>query len=330
MKHPLHVNPQAKDYREYFDHILAYNEILHREVAKLVLDEFQGSEDGFCIATVGSDARYEKGPGSLVEVILLSSKSVKRGIRRRLELLVTDENRGIFDPRIERKSVDEDSMVESVIGEAETQIRLISPNRILDVNSLFGDQKMHQKAKLKLAEELKSGQGRSIYDRIKDKVRHHKVVTLNGTQRYKQEYFQHFDLDDGVAFYDPEKGLWSFKQGPLRYVQFTIVRDVSAAIRESEKGKRALYLPQNTVSKLNSIEVDGAINISQEQMSDLTDSYKFFLHQYHLSQWNHRQGLTITAFDPKEVKERCKSLTEICPSRLFSYEQNQTIGKKAS
>ena len=72
------------------------------------------------------------------------------------------------------------------------------------------------------------------------------------------------------------------------------------------------------MEKLNRLEVEGRTLLTSSQLDDLTDCYKFFLHQYHKSQATYGQiGCSSVKFDAKEVRERLNTLESICSSQII-------------
>ena len=113
--------------------------------------------------------------------------------------------------------------------------------------------------------------------------------------------------------------MWGFKQGPLRLVQYALVRDKIKAIRNHPgRIERILNTSRNTVGALHDFSIRGDLNLSAETASELGDHYKFFLWQYHNSQQRYeREGQTVSTFDPADAKKRSDSLVKICSSQLI-------------
>lgn len=77
-------------------------------------------------------------------------------------------------------------------------------------------------------------------------------------------------------------------------------------------------MPKNTVEKLNRIEVEGMTSLSPLEIGDLTDSYKYFLHLYHMSQVAYREKSEIEiGFDAKDVRDRSESIVKLCAKRIL-------------
>jgi len=323
MNSPRHIDPETRNHIDYFDHIVAYNQGVQEGIAKLLLDKFGENTDDFSIGTVGSDARFEKGPVSPIEVTLFTDGDSKDIVREQLEELVIGDDKRVFWGMIERKDISTDSMtVSNLYSVNGNRITLFSPNRTLDSKLLFGCQSIIDSAKDKLARELTSNEGKAIYGRIKDKVLEHKKTTRFGTQKFKGNLISHYNPEDGVAVYDPDTYTESFKQGPLRFVQYLFVRDAIKTIREGEESTKVLYLPRNTVKKVDKLEVKGMLGISPSQASDLKDNYKFFLWAYHRSQEAYNIGQTKLQFDKKEINDRLNSLASLSSERMIKAGEN--------
>jgi len=312
-----YLDPSQHPYKEYNDHIIAYNSSLQNKLAR-DFDKLFPNSEGFVIGATGSDGRFEKGPASLIELlvfedILGSSQDATQSLKHYMVA-----HKDYFFDNLEVKLVGAGKLSECVIhGGTPSEVRLISPNRIFDSHLLYGSRGLHRKVKEALGSELNSEDGRSIVDRIKDKVREHRKITLNGTQRYKGSSLVHYEPDRGIAHYNPEENLYSFKQGPLRAVQYALVRDIIKKIKEDPSFEFPV-LPTNTVCKLRYLEVEGQTALSSTQVTDLSDCYKYFLHLYHLAQNAYQKdSVSETVFDARDVKERCKAVDSICTSSII-------------
>lgn len=318
-----YIDPINRGHNDYYDHLTAFNSSVQKRLVSELEELFEGFDDNFCISVTGSDARLEKSTISLIEAVLLTPGTPNPDLVKELDEYV-EESYGSseFDAcYLEKKDLSRDKSFEFVLNRGTpNQIILVSPNRVLDNRILYGNQDLDKKLRHLLAAELISKEdGSSVFERVKDKVKEHRKVTIAGVQRYKGQDLVHYNPEEGVAYYDPEASIWSFKQGPLRAVQYALVRDIVKAIRAGADPDSFLFLPQNTVAKLNTVEVEGKTDLSTAQIKDLTDCYKYFLWLYHKSQTeycgtNHSQQ---TRFDPKEVKERCRTIDSICQQQII-------------
>ena len=104
----------------------------------------------------------------------------------------------------------------------------------------------------------------------------------------------------------------------MRAIQYALVRDSIKKIRGKANIDELFYFPKNTVEKLNRVEVEGITSLSRTQMEDLSNCYKYFLHLYHKSQTVYKENFVKEIeFDSKEVKERCKSIDDLCRLQII-------------
>jgi hypothetical protein len=315
----IYLNPFEVGHSRYHDHIFAFNKSLQSDIKKDLDVLFR---DRSClIATTGSDARLEKGPVSSVELMLFYEEGfdISSALKKLKNYVYKKNNRQIFYKNIEVKNPKTDKLYECYINDGSKEIRLVSPNRIFDLRRLYDPKDIFSDVLAKFFLELTSEKGRSLFEFAKQRVRDHKKVTLTGVQNYKGEEIFHYNLEEGVSFYNPSKSQSSFKQGPLRMVQYSLIRDLIKKEREGQEEAKSLFnLPHNTVEKLSRLEVEGKCALSSAQIGDISDCYKYFLHLYHKSQFEYRwnKGSKIS-FDKQEVRDRCSSLTQICSNRII-------------
>ena len=317
-----YVSPLIRGYSSYVDHLVAFNRKIHDEVSQELPSYFEDFEGDIAITTTGSDARLEKGPVSLIEIMLFGKNAIEiqEAHRRLSEYMAHNDNVNLFDQYVEIKDISSDPISYYLGGISDRgNTKLTSPNRILDSRLFFSTDEILNPTREKFISETRSSEGKSILKDIKEKYREHRETSLTGIQDYKRKKLKHFDLEAGISFYNPEEHIWSFKQGPLRMVQYAIVRDVLKRIRDGTINEDVFFLPKNTVKKLHTLEVDGRTNVSHGQIEDLSDCYKYFLHQYHLAQFVYRNnGTNEFGFDVGEVKERIDCLEKICSSTIIN------------
>lgn len=316
-KRVKYVDPNNKTYSEYYDSILIYNRRLQEEISNELVKLYEGISDGYSIATTGSDARLEKGPQSPVEIILFTDNycNCEDVVSKINHFVSRDGSAKIFQRNIEVKRTDSEMFYFIFQKDDGSEISISSPNRILDSKILFGNVYLFSQVKKKLATEFDVKKFQKIKDRLKD----HLQVSNSGIQKYNSTTtLLHYDFENSEVMYDPDKKLWSFKQGPIRSLQYAIVRDVMRGVLDNfSNSNQLLNLPQNTIEKLNYAEVSGYTKRSHSEINDLTDSYKYFLWLYHKSQKSYRDGFSSMSFDVPEVKERLKSIDSICRNALI-------------
>jgi hypothetical protein len=102
----------------------------------------------------------------------------------------------------------------------------------------------------------------------------------------------------------------------IKYVRSKSLNDLSSD-KLSLEFEQIAKLPANTIQKLHLLEVDGISALSGSELSDLSDNYKYFLWLYHKSQNAYNKGSTQIVFDSFEVKERCKSIADLCSKQII-------------
>jgi hypothetical protein len=320
-----HYQPLQTNYLDYYNHIINYNmDIL--AYSKKELKSHFGERDDVCIATVGSDARLEKGPQSLTELVVFFEKEI-HDMGSALSFIfdvksfMDKEQSVYFFDYVDFKNITNDRMAEfhHKKGTPNEQ-RLFSPNRMFDARYLYGNMDILQQAKQKFIEELKDpNYGTSIKDKVRKRVREHRKVCETGMQEYKDKSRLNFDLESGIAFFNPKGMVWSFKIGPLRLVQYALVRDLIKTVRSDSFDGNIQNLPYNTVKKLEYLNVRHRILLEEQELQRLKDHYKYFVWLYHISQEAYRkENQREIAFDKALVRDRLIDLDSLCAKQVIS------------
>ncbi|MFW6014298.1 MAG: hypothetical protein ACOCQG_03945 [Candidatus Nanoarchaeia archaeon] len=320
-----YLPPKSLDYQNYFEHLGAFNEAILSDAAELFKGWFSEVEDT-TICTTGSDSRLEKGPKSELELLLLlPEKSEKRNSLDDLKYLIKNCEGLNFDEDIELKYVEEGGLSETTIKTNESKtIKLTSPDRMIDCCYLAGSLYLYNRARKKFEKELREPKyGKKILRSMRDRLREHRNITFTGTQKYKKNILKHFDIETGEVFYNPKENAYGFKQGPLRAIQTSIVRDFVKEIRNenSQEGYftcKGYRRPQGVVPKMNYLRVRDMIKLKEDDFKDLTDCYKYFLWGYHVSEsCYHNHGTSVVEFEKKETKDRLDFVYKISKEQII-------------
>lgn len=315
----IYINPFNRNYSSYNEHLIAFNRSFQNRISS-DLKKLFNKDKGFSINTTGSDGRLEKGPVSPIEVLVLKRDNDFEEINNKLkEYICTYNGKNVFNKYLEQKNINQDPLYKCIVKDNENKlIEFISPNRIFDMRFIYGDNYIFSDALDIFNLELKSSKGKNLLKMLKKRVKEHTEINLSGKQEFKGNKIDHYCFNKGLVFYNPDENIWSFKQGPLRVIQYTLIKDMLKKIRQNFPKEIIFNLPKNVVEKLNRLEVEGLTNISSMELNDLTDSYKYFTHLYHKSQFLYeRDKLKEMFFDVNEVKERCKSISDICSSEII-------------
>lgn len=203
--------------------------------------------------------------------------------------------------------------------------------RIVDATSLTpGPAGLEKALRGKLAAEVQAD-ARSMRRREQDRLKWYRRVCTGynngsgldlkpGMQKHKADaILTHFDLDAGVAFYDRDAKICSFKYGPLRTVQMQISSALLKVlgVRTPESAVAILdELPKNTAEKLLFFSVNNLMNVPQATVQRLIENYHFFLRLYHQSEWNaamHQSKEFVfgeNKDDRSDIKTRLEHLVE--------------------
>ncbi|MBI2151293.1 hypothetical protein HYU21_01040 [Candidatus Woesearchaeota archaeon] len=325
MSLPLYILPSQRDPVSYSAQLRSFNRRLQEEFSRQleVIDlEYEDS----ALYTTGSDGRLEKGPVSTLEFLLLIEG--RTGKRKAAPLI---EQLRAFKPKLTDGSVEVKVIGRDNMNRFNNRYDRTYPQRILDLAYLAGKKGIEESAKLKLAREWIGKRGRNIDGSIKRKLRDFQTISNTGKDiiTFGYELVQ-YDLELGLAFYDPQLKQSSFKFGPLRYVQFAIIKDLvkyyRQSIRTEEESELITRLPANTQDKIHYLEAEGLLNISPNQAVELVNSYNYFLWMFHQAQEKYEtNGLKEQMFDIKEVKERLKGIDSIISNGLLKTEKIKIV-----
>lgn len=307
---PKYKAPFDVDFKEYNSALKVFNTTFQNRIATALRDGLSVNRD-FVILTTGSDGRLEKGPASDIELIVLYSNYAKKNNYIPYILSKINETENDKEELIELKCLDSDNM-----SRYENNADRTFPSRLSDSVYLFGQRRFHYEAKEKMLEEFRGEEGKSILNRVKSRKKEFEKSLLTGVQKFnKDTTIQHYDLNEGVSFYNSEKNQFSFKTGPLRLIQYGLMQNIIKFSRASDYESARLLLrnsPTNTSDKIFAFEAEGISNLSHQETSDLANNYSYFLWAYTASQeWHTFKGDDRLTFDKQEVKERLKSVDKI-------------------
>jgi hypothetical protein len=218
-----YVDPNSRDYKEYFDHLLAFNKRVQDNSSTYMGNCLTNLKNGWAVATTGSDARLEKGPISPIELVLFTGcPQCSGGVAEDLKSCISSEGVfSLYDQNIEFREISGARFSDFILNKGQSnEVRLVSPNRMFDCHFMFGNQDIYFAAKRAFLSEFNTSYGKSVFEKVKDRTKDHIEVTLTGEQKYTGgQLLKHFDMDQGFAIYDPSNKLWGLKQGPIRAVQ---------------------------------------------------------------------------------------------------------------
>ncbi len=252
------------------------------------------------ITITGSDGRLEKGFFSESEIVIFARNELDPAIAGKIK------SHGL-DVEIKRIELD-------ILSFYEGNRNTVFPQRVYDSVVVLGDNQIFLEAKRVLVAEWKTVRG--VKEEIKRKKAEYKG-TIRGEQNWKGRKIKNFDLDAGEAHYHTDElgaKIRSFKNGPLRWVQFVIANSLISTVkaRTLDEGIEILQnIPTPTDEKIEFLRAARVLDLEAGEAKELAEIYDYFLCLYHKSEAEAKKGNSMTKFEPKEVKERITDLEKI-------------------
>jgi len=283
------------------------------------------------LITTGSDGRFEKGPTSPVDVIVLLSRKVRDGVAKQMETeleatLAKSVEVTYLDAELEQRldptpifsNVEVKNLADGPLMYFERNKArwALWPSRLIDAAPLIRDGDcLLDAARTQLYQEITEN-SRLILEVEKERRRNFAVTTRGtqedptkvGTNRMKGNRIVQFSLEDGMAFYDPSGHQTSFKHGPLRLVQAGLQIEAFQTMDSTV----ICNLPSPTIDKIFFLHDLGVIQANYTEMLEFAQLYRYFLWQYHRSEYAYRmEGATSVSFDPIQVRENLLAITRL-------------------
>jgi len=301
---------------EYYNTIRQLNDLFQRELSEKIgaFEYLLGS--GIVVSATGSDVRREKGSAmSPVEFLVVTDERIDpRAIQEALGHVlsqVTHHSTG-------RPKVIEIKKPDKPLYTFNGREDVVQPGRVADMRSdappLYGSLKDVTSAKKRLGEELRTA-NRSVIDRIANLPKDARKVVDSGKNRIHGEDAVHFDIENGVVFYNPGANQFSFKIGPLRFVQNTLLYEAVRHIRQEQKPDFLSTLPSGIVHRLEQLSEDKMVNRKREDVDQIAEHYMFFLKLYHKSEEQFlrlgERAYQLSESEKQEVAKRLTALLEL-------------------
>src|SRR3989338_7337567 len=165
---PRHTSPYQSDYRGYISTLKKFNREFQEHVSQFFKEKLDGESLSYSILTTGSDGRYEKGPVSEIELIVLTCiqgncaaamdrARITHDELSRLRELVESYPQHLIAQHIEVKDIIRDSM-----SRYQNDRRRAYPTRIMDSIFLAGVCSFQGEAKRLLVTEFRGKDRASI------------------------------------------------------------------------------------------------------------------------------------------------------------------------
>lgn len=287
---------------DYYKLVGDFNKLIQHELSEKLSQNKKNLGAMVTFVTPGSDARLEKGSFmSPLEVIAVTDMDVDLEEYRKI---LTDVI-GCISPTAIAKIIEMKGPKSSFVTAYNNRFQ---PGRMADSRLIYGEEETVKANKIRLGRELIDLPTKNV-DKVVDLKRHARQTTERGSNRIAGVDAIHFDLKTGAVFYNPEAYQLSFKIGPLRLVQNTLLVEEVRHTRRENDPNFISTLDSNIVSRLNQFSDDKMVDLTQESVAEIAEHYAFFLRLYHRSERAYAQNKQIMLqLTPNEIADVAKRL----------------------
>lgn len=296
---------------KYYELVAKFNVLLQNELASQLSQIGEKVGVGFALGTPGSDGRQEAGShASPYEAYIVTDADVDLDVlERSIKTLVEKAAPG-------RIVSFETKGPQSVLRHYRGDPKIVQPARALEARFIAGNRAMLGDAKFRAAQQLVDMHSKDV-ERVRGLRQDALRVTATGKNHIGGEDAMHFDLTTGTVFFNPKANTRSFKVGPLRLVQNTLlVEQIRNARREKDPGFLT-SLHSGIVNRLGQLSDDKMLNVGKSFVHELQEHYAFFLRLYHQSEHTYTgsDGTVVarqlTPSETEEVAKRLVALQEL-------------------
>lgn len=310
---------------KYYELVAQFNILLQNELTTQLSKI--GRKDihvAYAIGTPGSDGRQEAGSyaspyeGFIVTDADVDLPTLEKSIKKLVEQaapgrIVSFETKG---PR-------------SALRHYRGDPKIVQPARALEARHLFGDRGILESMKRRAAQELIEMHSREV-ERVRGLRQDALRVTGTGKNQIAGQDAVHFDLSTGTVFFNPKGNTRSFKVGPLRLVQNTLLVEQVRHARKEKDTDFLTSLHSGIVNRLGQLSDDKMLSVGKSFVQELQEHYAFFLRLYHQSEHAYTtDGSVARQLSPTEVNEVAKRLVSLQELTLaLKIEKQKALPKK--
>ena len=293
---------------DYYKLVGDFNLLLQTELSEKLAQNRDTLDSIVTLVTPGSDGRLEKGSffTSPLEVIAIVNADIDLNLYQNTLTEVLNH----ISPTKIAKIIEMKGPKSSMVTAYNSRYQ---PGRIADSRLIYGSPEAVKNAKVKLGEEIVTLRSNDEVSQIVDLKRNARKVVRTGMNRIAGIDAVHFDLKSGTVFFNPEAHQLSFKIGPLRLVQNTLLVEEVKHTRRENDANFISTLDSNIVNRLGQLSSDRMINLSRPSVEEIAEHYAFFLRLYHRSEQvyekNKQVALQLTLTEVEEVTKRLQALS---------------------
>ena len=291
---------------EYYKLIGDLNVLIQHEVSEKLFQNRESLGTAVTLVTTGSDSRLEKGShASPLEIIAIFNSNINLDAYQQTLNEVLENVSSTKIAKIVEMKGTQSSLVNAYNGSRQ-------PGRIADSRFLYGSPQEVKNNKVRLGEEIISLRNDEI-DKIAGLKRSARKITESGANRIAGVDAIHFDLKSGTVFFNPEAYQLSFKVGPLRLVQNTLLIEEVKHTRREHDPNFISTLDSNIVGRLNQLSDDKRINLEKASVDEIAEHYSFFMRLYHKSERAYERdgkvAIQLTLAEVLEISKRLQALS---------------------
>lgn len=292
---------------EYYNQLLSLNSLVQKSFAKRLAERFKSIPEVATILIPGSDGRLEAGsPLSKFELITLLNADNPVDLD-----LISELKRAVVDVGVSQDNLEVKGR-QSVMYFVDDNPEIIQPGRVADSTLGYGEEDGLKAAKRRLANDLTTATNSRSVGPISSLIRDAKKVTETGANRIFGNDCIHFDIESGSVFYNPEARQFSFKIGPLRLVQNTILREEVKHVRATGDDDHFNNRPNPILQRIDTLKDDRMLKLDRASLTEIKEIYAFFLRLYHRSEELYRLNKQVVMqLDENEKTEVAKRLIKL-------------------
>lgn len=265
----------------YYETLQNLNELLHQDFRSKLSELGNELGEMVTLTVPGSDGRKENA-SSEFEVIAIYSENCPHVSMPEMDEIIKNSLHKLGIEEIEFKRPG------SVLSYYNDNPSIVQPGRIADSQEIVGGSNSLLEIKRKHAEQLIKMESSKI-DKVEGLARSaRKSIIDGGKNRIGGEDRIHYNLEDGFIFFDPNASSFSFKIGPLRLVQNTILLQQIKKIRRDKTVNMFNELPTGIIPRIKQLKDEGKVALDRDTLSEIYEIYSFFLKIYHRCEMQYR------------------------------------------
>lgn len=162
-----------------------------------------------------------------------------------------------------------------------------------------------------LFEELKK-ETRDVIRRFTAKVWDARKAMRTWKSRIRWEDRAEIDFDQGVIHYNKDNFQNGVKTGPLRLIQYWLMRFIINRVRSGQSCEVDLMLPSNILWRIDALQSSKLLPLSKDEAEDLKFTYGYLLYMHHMMQLESIESWRTTfELESDEIRDMKKMFLDL-------------------